>query len=505
MAATLVTYVVGLAIRFGITPYIVGTLGAEAYGFIGLASNILSYTTLITVALNSMAGRFITIQYQKGDIEGANKYFASVFYSNLFLATVILLFSVGCVIWLENLINIPPRLVFDVKLLFSILAVNNLMGLVLGTWGVATFIKNRLELSNICSIIGQFVNAFLTILLFALFAPHIWYVGLTGFVCSIITAGYNLYISGILTPELRVSSRNYEWKRVVELLKSGVWNLISRLGDILGMGLDLLIANLFLGPALMGSFALSKNVPTMIVSLFASIAGNFAPLLTTLYAKGQIEEMLHEIKKSIRILGFLTALPLVSLYVLGKDFYALWLPTEDAGLLQLITIVGSLGMVAAMPLEVLWNIFTITNKMRWSSLFIFFNHALTALSVIIAMFITDDEMIRLLVLASTRSVIGVIRSLTFLPMYGAYCLGQNIFSLYRPIFKSVLSFAVAFGICYFAKKIFVIDTWSKLIVAGFAVVCICLTISGFIILEKHDRAFLLEKVNNNIIHKISRR
>ena len=100
MLASLLTFIVGLGIRFVLTPYVVSSLGPEAYGFIGLTANILGYTGLLTIALNSMAGRFITIAYSSGDIDKANKYFASVFYSNIILASVMLLISIGCFIWL---------------------------------------------------------------------------------------------------------------------------------------------------------------------------------------------------------------------------------------------------------------------------------------------------------------------------------------------------------------------------------------------------------------------
>ena len=230
MLASMITFTVGLGIRFGLTPYIVRTLGPEAYGFVGLASNILSYTGLITVALNSMAGRFITINYVEGHIDAANKYFSSVFFSNIILAFIILLFSIGCVIWLEYLINIPDVLIFDVKLLFSLLALNNVIGLVANVWCTATFIKNRLDLSNIQGIIGNLLNATILICLFSCFAPHIWYMGAAGLVLTIYTVLVNKKFSTILTPELKINRANYDFTKVVELLKSGMWNLISKLG-----------------------------------------------------------------------------------------------------------------------------------------------------------------------------------------------------------------------------------------------------------------------------------
>lgn len=65
MIATTLAFVINAVISFIITPYLVKILGDEAYGFIGLANNFVSYASIITVALNSMAARFITIEIHK--------------------------------------------------------------------------------------------------------------------------------------------------------------------------------------------------------------------------------------------------------------------------------------------------------------------------------------------------------------------------------------------------------------------------------------------------------
>lgn len=166
MLASLIAFMVGLGIRFFLTPYIVSTLGSEAYGFIGLSLNILSYTSLITIALNSMAGRFVTIRYVEKDFTVANQYFSSVYYSNLILAVIILLIGIGLVLFLEYLIEIPVSLIIDVKFLFILLLLNTIINLVMEVWCGATFIKNRLDLSNIRNIIGNLLNACILVSLF---------------------------------------------------------------------------------------------------------------------------------------------------------------------------------------------------------------------------------------------------------------------------------------------------------------------------------------------------
>ncbi|MFG5857006.1 hypothetical protein LDB17_02205 [Dysgonomonas sp. Shenzhen-Wh21] len=73
LVAQLFAFIVGFIINFFLAPFVIAKLGAEAYGFIGLANNFVSYTTLITIALNSMAARFITVSFHRGDTELAKK------------------------------------------------------------------------------------------------------------------------------------------------------------------------------------------------------------------------------------------------------------------------------------------------------------------------------------------------------------------------------------------------------------------------------------------------
>ncbi len=71
-------------------------------------------------------------------------------------------------------------------------------------WCGATFIKNRLDLSNIRNIIGNLLNACILVSLFSFFTPHIWYMGIAGMALTIYTSMANYRLSRILTPELVV-------------------------------------------------------------------------------------------------------------------------------------------------------------------------------------------------------------------------------------------------------------------------------------------------------------
>lgn len=491
MMASFVSFVVGFGISFFLTPYIVKSIGREAYGFIGLANNVIGYTSLVTIALNSMAGRFITIEYVEGNKESANKYYSSVFYCNVVLSLFIAL-VMAVVIWkLELLFNIPAKLLWDVKILFLLLTINSIIGLLTGIYGIATFIKNRLELSSIRSIIGNLIRAVFLIVAFGLLFPKITYFGIAALLTTLYCALTNLHYTRELTPELRVKKRDFCWNDVKKLVMSGAWNVVSKLSDMLEQGLDLVIANVCIGASAMGFYSLTKNVPFLILGIFQMIAGVFAPLFTTLYAQHNKPELVHELSKSIRILGFFTNIPLVFLYVFGDYFYKLWLPGEDSSKLQLLTILGSAGLVFAMPLESLWNIFTITNKLKYSSLTMLLEGILTFLTVMTSLLFVKEEWMGLMILAGASTFWGTLRALFFLPIYGSYCLKLDKKLFYPPVFKSFLSFAILMVICLSVKHLFVIKlTWLTLAFYGIIVVFSCCIVGFIVTLTKKDRDFL---------------
>ena len=94
MIASLFSFIISMGIIFILSQYIINTVGSEAYGFVNLANNFVSYGQLITLALNSMASRFITIRIHKGDEIGANKYFTSVIIVNIITSIILCIPSI---------------------------------------------------------------------------------------------------------------------------------------------------------------------------------------------------------------------------------------------------------------------------------------------------------------------------------------------------------------------------------------------------------------------------
>lgn len=496
LISSFVAFGTNLLINFFLSPFVIKRLGISAMGFLGLSSNIIGYTSIITIALNSMAGRFITIKYQEGNKDEANKYFSSVFFSNLVLSAVIIIILVVFLFNLDRLFKIPPHLVFDVKALFAFSILSTIVGLLTNVYGVATFIKNRLELTSIRQIIGNILRACSLVILFGFFPPHLWYYGITGVLMTLYFSITNFGFTRKLTPEFHLTIKNYDWNKVKELLSAGVWNVVNRLSGIIGHGFDLVIANIFINATAMGIFTMSKSVPMHILGIFGMISGVFSPLFTMLWAQKKNDELKNEIHKAIRICGFLANIPLVCLFVFGDSFYKIWLPGQDYKTIQLLTIIGAMNSVISMPLEPLWNIFTITNKLKISSITMLGINVLIFLTLMTSMLFVESLYTRLIILVAASTFWNNVKNIFFLPMYGAYCLGYKKTAFYRPLLKSVSCFFLEIILCYPLRFIMTIDSWAKLIFIASLATTICFVINYRISLENNDRIFIKQRVVN---------
>ena len=79
MICSVIAFALNLGIGFFITPYITSQFGAEAYGFVTLANDVANYASLFTIALNSMASRFLMLERVRKNYKEEQQYFSSIF------------------------------------------------------------------------------------------------------------------------------------------------------------------------------------------------------------------------------------------------------------------------------------------------------------------------------------------------------------------------------------------------------------------------------------------
>lgn len=498
LCSSLLVLLTDIAIGFWLSPFIVKHIGVEANGFVTLANNFVMYASLIVTALNSMAARYIAIAYVQGDYNKANRYYNSVFVGNLVIVGALGLPAILCILRLEYIINIPSSLIADVKILFAFIFFNFFYGTAIPKWEVGVYVKNRLDRQYIPNMILSIFKCLCMVSLFTLLIPRVYYIGIINTILCLLVSGVNYYNQQKLTPELKINLSFFSKGFMFELIKSGVWNSISMVGNILLSGLDLIICNLFLGPTQMGILALSKIFPTYMSNFSSSIRAAFAPELTINFAKGEMNAVLRDINRAMKITSIIMTIPLAGLIVFGDSFFSLWVPTQDAKVLSILSILACLGYIFTSGTQILFNVFTTVNKVKPNAILMVLSGVVSAGATFLMLQVTD---LGVFAVAGVSTCVNLLRNMLYTVPYGAKYLGFKKTQFYHQVFISILASCGTIGIGFAIKQMFTITNWMVFLIAASITAIVGCIFNIFIILTKSERLYLINKVKSKISKK----
>ena len=439
-----------------------------------------------------MAGRFITISIHRNEYDDVNHYMSSVTAANIVLSAAFSIVAMFILTYLGQMFEIPGGIVRDVTLLWGLLFFGFFITLIGGVFDVATFAHNRLDLAAIRDAISGVLRAIVLFGMYYLLSPNVWYMGFVTVVCNLYIVCMNIHYTKRFMPYVEIRKKHIDIKMIITLVSSGIWNSLSKLSSILSTGLDLLITNIFVGASAMGVVSIAKVIPTYILSIFGTISNVFAPQLTISYAKEDVQDIKKQLYQAIKLLSFIAAIPTSCYVVFGGDFFSLWLPTQNADVLHLLGILSSAAFFFSLALEPLWNIFTVTNKVKISSLFLFFNSVVTIAITYILLHFAQSELAKMCIVCGVSTVFSIVRTLTFLPIYGAKCLGLKWYTFYGTIGKVAVANCIAVLIAILIKNIGFITGWGTLALAVIVTAVFICVINYLLILNKQERKLLLQ-------------
>lgn len=506
--ASLLSCIVSTGISFVLNPVIIAKMGTQGSGYLDLANQFVSYAAIAATALNSMGGRFITIKIHQKDEKGANEYFNSILYCNLGIVAFLAIPVFLVVMWLEKIINIDPLLVNDVKILFAATFLNFMVTIISTTFSTATFATNRLDLTALRTIESQVLRAALLVLAFVFLPIRVCYMGIATLVATVYLLIFYVHYTKTLLPQIKISRSYFRFKKIVEILSSGIWNTIMRTGQVLTNSLDSLIANTMIGIAEFGYVGTSKTIVTAINMLYEAISAVFTPSLTISYAKNNKAELVSDLNSAMRLTGFFANIPLAFMIAFGLDFYTLWLAraqsTTTPGeikIIYILSILAMFGTIVGGAISPLFNVYTVVNKLKWNAFVTLFMGILSTGIVMVFLLAVDDRsQFGPYIIVGTSTFLGIIKNMTFTPMYAAHCLEIKKSSFYPTIIRYILVSVGMIGV--FALFHSLITTSSWLILFADIFLCgITGSVLNFLFLfGKKEQAILIESLKRMLHH-----
>lgn len=499
MIVNLFYMVINYMITFLLTSYIVKNISGEAYGFIGLCNNLINYATLVTVALNSVAGRFITIEVHRGNVRKANEYFSSTLAANFTLSLAIILIAFPIAMNIEHVFDVPVELITDVRNVFLLTALNLIISVISTVFTVSTFITNKLYLASIANLFGILTKALILLLMFSLFVPSIVYVGIATVSSSLIIWLINIFYTKKLTPNLKLRRIDISIGITKELFLSGIWSSVTKLSQILSDGMDLLFSNLWIGSYAMGQLSIAYTLPTFVAQFLSMIINLFSPKLTENYAKDNIKKIVKEIQLNMKLTGFFGNVIFFGVVFMGKEFFQLWVPTADINLVYTLAIIACGSVLVSSVCSPLSNVFLMANKLKVNSLVWLGAGVFNAITVVL---LIKGTGLGVYAVAGVSKAVSIIIYLTFWPLYTSNCLDVSSSIFYRIIGKYFIV-CILMGAVMGTVKILLwpCNSWIEFLVQVIILAIAGMVVNYTVFLSKAERASISSAFARKVVKR----
>lgn len=462
IAMNIVAFIVQFFISFYISPLIVSKVGASAYGFIGLANDFVSYAAIIATVFNSVASRFIANSFYKKDYETANFYFNSLIAANIAISAILGLAGVLLVPNLDKVLSIPTSLILDVKLTFALIFGSYIISLLTLVFTTSTFITNRTDIQGIRNIIQYLVRFALIVVFLNFVSVRIYWVAFATLVATTVIAILNIGLTKKLTPELKIDIRNAKKKYAFDLAKSGSWMALTSISTVLLRGLDLTVANIFVGDHEMGLLSIARTIPNNVTSIIATIAPIFTPLFISYYAKNNMTELTNSVKKTINTMALILFVPISGFIVFSYDFYSLWQKSLSSEELLLITMLSTLTVIQAYFNSVtstMAQISVVVNKLK---LPVFVSLGSGIVSIVAEIVLIKFFGLGLYAIVLSTTVVMIIRYVVFNSFYAAWCLKQPMAYFLPAALKTWLSIPALIILMVLIRTALPVHSWMGL-------------------------------------------
>ena len=472
-----------------LTPFLISKLGVALYGMVPLVTSITRYFGLLTLAISATVGRFVVVNYAKGNYPACNRYFNTSLFVLGGASVVLVLVGLVISFFFADIFNVPEGHEFQSGILFLSVVISTVVTAITSSFLVSTLIKHRFDLQNISKIAGKLLQVVFIVSCFYLLKPELGYVGISYLAMALCILAFSMFFTKKLTPEFKLSINDYSKTALTDMLGMGIWTTINQLGALLYLSIDMVVINVFLGATQCGRYAPVLQWLILLQMLGGAISGVLTPIFYELIGKGDIDQLIRQLRKSLRFMAALMLLPISLLCGFSKPLLTCWLGNDFAEfhLLMWILIAPAAVNMIIMPA---FAIFRGMNRVKLPAIMTIIGGVL---NVILSSILVNTSL-GIYGVAISTMICLLAKNLIFTPIYSGKILDSSKLILYGPITKSVLMFSVFAVVCYSVSCNYDLTSYFRLISVGAIMAVIYLPFAFLFILNRQDRSFLVSLI-----------
>ncbi|MDD5130137.1 MAG: oligosaccharide flippase family protein [Candidatus Omnitrophica bacterium] len=490
LISNFVYFVLSVLIGIWFTPYLIKHLGVAVYGLVPLAMSVIDYMGIMTTSFNSAVARFLTIGLHKEDEIEANKTFNTALWSSLLFIISVMPVLILCAYFSPKIFNIPSGQEYNSQIFFTTMVVVFSIYAISSNFLVSSFAVNRFDLRNIIKCSDIVVRVLIIVFLFSFSASKLWFVSsgyLGGALATLVGA---IFVWRILTPNLKISFRNFDKSKLSNLTHMSGWVLFDQIGTVLFLSTELILVNRLCGSEAAGQYAVILPWVILLRAMSDIVSSTLTPMYFAYYAKGEIANIVNLLKKSIKFLGLFLALPVGLICGFASSLLTVWVGPSFAGLAPLMCIlighlVFSLAILPVFAIQVTFN------KVRIPAIVTF---VIGVCQVVLAVFFVRVFNWGFYGIALAAVLSYLLRNIGFSLIYVAKILKIDIYACFVSLAPGIISMLVVAAASFFLEQVLRPGTWLVLLCCGISIALMYLYVIVKFILNPEEKKLFLSVI-----------
>ena len=468
-----------------LVPLVVGTLGVEAYGYIGIGAVLINVGTILSLAITSMSTRFIVISLNKN--EDIKPLFSSIFFGCIAISIVLSVLFIVIVMALPHVMVISESYLTQTRITFLMMGASLVATIIATPFLAAQYYRNDLRLYYCFTAASQIARVLVPFLLFSFF-PWLWLPYLASCVVDVVAVFAYIASCKKMIPGIAIRPSLASLGLIKQIVSSGSWVSVSKAGSVLMSTISAYITNLLVGPYASGIFSSISQLQSLFAVFTSALVSSLVPNILKFYSDLSLKDFVNWLRGYIRgvaiAVGSLSAIAIVY----AVPFFSLWLGInmeEYYGVIVLLLLAAGLSY----PFEVHNQALIAMNLVKVPALV---TVAFGIANVILALIFDEAFGLGLIGIALAQAATSVLRSWLFFPLYLAIKGHADKAKLYIPSFAGVtallLSSLIAWGLSCFLPSA---EGWLPFI--GDCIICTLIAVAASYVL------FLTKNEKQNFI------
>ncbi len=281
---------VEIATLLVLTPFILETVGKQAYGLWALVSAWVGLLALVDLGLGIAVVKFVADARGRGDRDGVRALVGTIFWTYAGLGTVLFLLATLSLLFFNQLFDIPEARRTSARAALFLLATRSALCLPLGAFQGVLVGFQKANIANVYRTVALMLYFGSVLVLLGRF-PDIRVLAAINLGLGILSTGAMLAHARATLPEVRLHPRWFDLSLIRHVFTHSMFFMIFQIAALVGTRIDSVLIQSMLNLELVAVYSIALGLATNAYLFCIQAARALTPVLAELHGAGESDRI----------------------------------------------------------------------------------------------------------------------------------------------------------------------------------------------------------------------